>query len=295
MKVLITGGSGVIGWDLSKAFLHDGYKVFCTFLSNRHFVNGCIPYELDVSNKEATINLIKKIKPDLVVHTSAVTDIDLCETNHELSYRINVHGTKNIVYACKKVDSKLIFISTSAVFDSSKKIFVEDDKTNALNYYGLTKLLGENAVTSSGIDFIILRTDQPYCWVQEWHKKNTVIRVLEKLNVNTIVKEIVDWYNNPTFVDNFSEATLELVRMGKNGIYHLVGSDYVSRYEWALKIAEFFNKEKNLIQPMNSEELTLPARRANVNLSNQKVQKETSIKMFSIEEGLNSMLEQSAS
>ena len=199
---------------------------------------------------------------------------------------------KNVVDACKKTNSKIIYISTSNVFDCKKKVFLEDDIPNPINHYGFTKLAGEKIVVSSHLPFLILRTDQPYSWVEKWQKESFVMWVLAKLGAGKIIEVFANWYNNPTFLDNFIEVTNELIKREKEGIYHVVGSDYISRYEWALKIAEIFGKNQNLIRPTKSDQSKLPAKRANANLSNSKVQKETEMMLFGVEKGLKLMLKQ---
>lgn len=289
MKILITGGSGVIGSKLAKAYAHSGHDVSYTFFSNDIKINSLTSFKLDISDKKKIIRLVSKIKPEIVFHTSALTDVNLCETNHELADRLNIQGTKNVVDACDVVGNKIAFISTSAVFDGTKKVFYESDKTNPINYYGHTKLVGEEIVGNSGLEYLILRTDQPYSWVEKHQKRNTVLKVLEALNNGIIFNEIIDWYNNPTYVENFVEVSMKLVELGKKGIYHVVGSDYISRYDWALKIAAAFGKNKKMIKPIKSAELKSPAKRANANLSNEKAQNEASMELVGIDQGLELM------
>jgi len=219
--------------------------------------------------------------------------MDLCEVNKNLAKSVNVEGTRNIVDACQKIGSKIVFISTSAVFDGTKPLYDENDQPHPINYHGLTHLEGEKIVINSGLPFLVLRTDQPYGWIESWQKKNSVIRILEKLEGNITVEEILDWYNTPTFIDNLIEVATTLIKKEKEGVYHTVGPDFVNRYELTLKIAEIFDKDKNLIKPINSKELNLPAKRGAIRLSNKKAEKESGIKLVGIIEGLKTMLKSS--
>src|SRR3989344_2652360 len=176
MKILVIGGSGVIGYKFVKLFEEKGYEVHYTYLGNEHKIGSSIPHKLDISDRVTTINLIKKINPSNVIHTAALTNVDFCETNHDLAEKVNVEGTRNVVDGCKESGSKIVYISTSFVFDGKMERFFEYDKRNAVNYYGLTKLCGENAVERSGITYLILRTDQPYTIVESWQKKNSVLK-----------------------------------------------------------------------------------------------------------------------
>ena len=153
----------------------------------------------------------------------------------------------------------MVFISTSAVFNGTKSEYSENDKPNPTGIYGLTKFQGEKIIQESNLPFLILRTDQPYCWKEKWQHTNSVIRVIENLEKNQQFKEVVDWYNTPTYVPDFVNATKELIQKDLEGIFHLVGSDFISRYDWSQKVADIFHLKKNLIKPIDSSELKLPA------------------------------------
>ncbi len=286
MKYLIIGGSGVIGHKIVQHILKKDDIVEFTFMNNKQSVkNG---YQLDIQDKIKTKNLIKKISPDIVINCSAITNIDLCETQKELAESINVLGTKNIVEGCKEVNSKLIYISTSFVFDGKNK-YSENDKTLPSTFYGDTKLRGEKIVKESDLPFLILRTDQPYCWKKKWQHTNSVIRVIDSLNKNKIFLEVSDWYNVPTYVPDFVNATMKLIELKKEGIFHVCGTDFLNRYEWATLTAQIFQLDSNLIKPINSSSLNLSAKRVNGNLSNEKLFRETGIRMLGVKEGLIEM------
>jgi len=288
MKILIIGGSGVIGTNLLQYYKKiKNYDVSFTFLKNEiPFENG---HRLDITDNDKTIKLISKINPDVVIHTVALTNVDLCETNNALANSINVIGTENVVEGCKISKSKLTFISSSFVFDGKKQIYIETDSPEPTTYYGMTKFRGEKIVQNSNLPCLILRTDQPYCWNEPWHHTNSVIRVLDNLRSGKEHNEIIDWKNTPTYVPDFVNATAQLLDYNTTGIYHIVGSDFINRYEWSLLTAEVFGLDKDLIKPISSKTLNLPAIRVNVNLNNQKLQKKTGISMMGVKEGLLQM------
>lgn len=291
MIILITGGSGRLGNNLTRFLLEYNYEIHYTFNTYPCNISGAVWHKVDITNKEKISKLIKKSNPDTVIHTSAVTNLELCENNKKLAYEVNVKGTKNIVNACKETNSKIIYISTSNVFSGEKNIYYEDDLPKPSNYYAFTKLIGENTVSESGLPFLILRTDQLYFWTNRIEKKTFVERVLDKLIKNEHVEVFVDWYNTPTFIPNFSYVAFKLIRKNKCGIYHVVGSDYVNRYEWALEIANVFGHDKTLIHPTLSSKTGMKAKRGNVHLSNTKVTNESGVKLLGIREGLNLMKE----
>lgn len=285
MKILIIGGSGLIGTKLLQYYQKKkNNDVEFTFLKNNiPIANG---HQLDITENDNTINLILKINPDVVIHTVALTNVDLCETDKALADSINVIGTQNVVEGCKNTKSKLAYISTSFVFDGKKQNYVENDPPSPITYYGITKLKGEELVRNSNLPNLILRTDQPYCWTEPWNHTNSVMRVLDNLRSGKIHNEITDWKNTPTYVPDFVKATSQLLDSNATGIFHVVSSDFINRYDWSLLTAEVFGLNKNLIKPITSESLNLPATRVNVNLSNQKLHKKTGITMMAVKEGL---------
>jgi dTDP-4-dehydrorhamnose reductase len=289
MKIFIVGGSGVIGSYFVKSFAKENSDINYTYYKNK--VSYTKGINLDVQDSDDTLKILKKFQPDLIIIANALTGVDFCEANPSLAESINVKGTKNIVDGCKSVNSKLVFISTSAVFNGTKSEYSENDKPNPTGIYGLTKFQGEKIIQESNLPFLILRTDQPYCWKEKWQHTNSVIRVIENLEKNQQFKEVVDWYNTPTYVPDFVNATKELIQKDLEGIFHLVGSDFISRYDWSQKVADIFHLKKNLIKPIDSSELKLPVERNNIKLNNNKLLQNTGYKMAGVEEGLRKMLE----
>lgn len=292
MKILVTGGSGMIGSKFVSDLAEEGNEVLYTYLSRNPPVEGGQPAELDVTNRKQVISLVESFEPRLTIHCSALTKVDLCETDPKLAEKINVQGTKNVVDACEKADSKIIYISTSFVFDGSKKIFYEDDKTHAINQYGLTKLKGEGIVKESGQPFLILRTDHPYRWSPHHLEKNNIIRMINLFEKGEKFREAADWFNTPTLVDNLVEASLRLIKKWEDDVYHVVGSDYISRYNLAMKVAEAIGGDKKLVTKIKTADLKLPTNRPNVYMSNEKIREKTSLEMLGVADGVRFVLRQ---
>lgn len=288
MKILIMGGSGVIGSHIVQSCLEQKTDVEFTFLKHP-FETKSTGHNLDITNRDNVLSLVTKIKPDIVIHTVALTNVDLCETNKSLANLINVEGTANVIEACRKTGSNIIYVSTSSVFDGKKGRYLETDKPNPTTNYGITKLLGEELVMDSGIQYMILRTDQPYCWTEKWQHTNSVLRVLDKVGNHLALNEIIDWYNTPTYVPDFVRILFSLINKNAQGVFHVAGSDFINRFEWSLQVAEIFGLDKKLIIPIRSDSLELPAKRPNVYLSNDKVFNQTGIRMIGTREGLINM------
>mgnify|MGYP001163690640 CR=1 FL=1 len=286
--ILIIGGSGFIGYYLHQGFVKSKKRVISTYNTNKIEEENFI--RLDVNNKKNLGKLINELKPSIIIYAVGITDVDLCEKNKKLAKEINCDGIKNIVDVTKNRQTKIVYISTSAVFDGSKKFYVESDKTNPISYYGKSKLDGEKIVQNSGMPYVIIRTDQPYGWKEKWHHTNSVLRILENLENKEKHNEIIDWYNTPTFIDDFVTSTKKILSENRNGVFHVVGSDFKNRFQFAKVVAEVFKINKNDIKSINSKKLGLPAKRANVKLTNGQKRK-TNIKMSNLRTGLKKMKE----
>ena len=287
MKILVVGGSSTVGSKIVNYFTNSGNRIEYTYLT--HDIPNKIGYHLDIRKKEDVIKTIVRYNPDIVIHTSALTNVDLCETNRSLAESININGTENIIESCKIIKCAVVFISTSAIFDGTKDQYYEGDTPSPSTYYGFTKYKGEEEVINSGLPHLILRTDQPYCWTEKWQRLNSVLRALQTLRSGKILREVTDWYNTPTYVPDLVHAIEKLITNNQQGIFHLVGSEFINRYNWTLKVAKIFNLDKKLIEPITSDLLKLPVKRVNVNLNNGKLFKKTGMKMRYIEESLNHM------
>tara|TARA_B100001123_G_scaffold58163_1_gene62552 strand:+ start:99 stop:980 length:882 start_codon:yes stop_codon:yes gene_type:complete len=290
MKSLIIGGSGMIGSHLTDACKSDGYETVSTYFEK--IPSSEYQFFLDMTDREKTVQLISEQNPDIVFLASALTNVDLCEKNFEMAKSTNVTGTQNVIDGCKKTSSKLVYFSTSAVFDGKKTKYSELDETCPINNYGITKALSEQLIKNSKLPFLIIRTDQPYGWTKKWQRTNSVLRIIDNLKNNNLFNEVTDWYNNPTYIPDMIFSIMELIKQNSSGIYHVVGSDFLSRYDCAILVAEVFNLNKNLLKKINSDELNLPAKRANVNLDTEKLSNKIGIQIPDFKQGLSKMYDE---
>ena len=291
MKVLVTGGSGGIGSRFAAKLVREGHAVYYSYFNNNILIKGARGVKLDISDSDKVASAVKTANPDVVIHTAATQSADICETNHEIADGINVAGTQNVADACAEAGSRIIFISSCFVFDGRKEIYAESDKPNPVNYYGETKLCGERIIRESGCGHIIARSDQLYSWISEGQRMNTAARTVQNLRKGEECREPTDWKNCPTFSDNCADVIWALLNKGKEGIFHVVGGDFLSRYEWACKVADVFGLDRSLIKPISSSEFNLPAKRPNARLSNAKAQRDSGIELVGVEEGARTMRE----
>lgn len=284
-KILIIGISGLLGNKIYNLAKKD-YQVFGTYNTHKPSIENV--YQLDVTKRADVFKLIGNIKPDFVIDTHALHNVDYCELHPEEAWLVNVEGTKNVAEACKTFGCKYVFISTDYVFDGKKATpYTEKDKPNPLNYYAKTKLIAEEAIKILTSDYIIARTAVLF-GVGGLGKEPFALWLIKKLKNGEEVKAVIDQYNNPTLVDNLAEMLLTLCEKDKVGLFHITGKTNLNRYEFSIKIAETFGLNKELIRPITTPELNQVAPRPRkVALDVSKLERATKLKALTIDEALN--------
>jgi dTDP-4-dehydrorhamnose reductase len=288
-NILVTGASGRIGYEIAKKLAEKGCKVAATYLDNQVSIKNVKMFRCDLSKDSEVKKLFAECKPEVVIHCASMTNVDECETEKAKALMLNVNATEHITKYSKQHNTKIIFVSTSFVFDGSKKAYVETDAPHPMNHYGQTKLMAEKVVQASEQPFLILRTDQPYGPVGDHKKPNFVTTTLHKLEAGSKFQIFSDWFNNPTYIPDFVDCAIALLEKEKTGIYHVIGPDFISRTDWAALIATIFGKDKKLIEGVKSDASKVPAKRPNANLSNKKAEKDSGIKFRSVQEGIKQM------
>lgn len=260
MRLLVIGGSGLLGYKTAKLAV-ENHETFFTYHYRRTRIEDATAMKLDKCDRTATLNVVKKIKPDVVIDTAALHNVDYCETHPAEAWKVNVEGTRNILDRCRHVGAKMIFLSTDYVFNGKKGYYSEGDPPNPLNYYAKTKLEAENSVKKSGTTYIIARPSVIFGWnpgeisglkSSSGKSVNFVIWALGKLRNGQEIKIVNDQYGSPTLADNLAEVLLVMASSSEQGVYHTAGKSCINRYDFTLEIAETFDLEKSLIKPVTS-------------------------------------------
>jgi dTDP-4-dehydrorhamnose reductase len=292
MKILITGAMGLLGHRIVEHCLKEGLEVCATdkvvpMLSDKE---GSYTWlKMDITDPSSTISVLNDIKPDSVINTAAMTNVDQCEVEKEAAWKINVEGARNVAEACKKTGAHLVHLSTSYVFDGEKGLYNEEDEPNPIGYYGVTKLKGEEAIKSTASNWCIARTDVIFGWGRQ-DRPNFAQWVIINLEKKQSVKIVTDQYNSPTLNTNLAEMVVDIAGHHVQGILNTAGSTRVNRFEFARKIGKVFHLNEKYIEPVSSAEFTWKAKRpkdASVNVS--KAKRILSYKPISIEDALNRM------
>lgn len=260
MKYLITGAQGQLGHDiineLKKRNEHDYYAPNIE--------------EMDITNKERVSELIIKYNPDIIFHCAAYTAVDKAEENKELCYDVNVNGTKHIVEAARKCNAKVVYISTDYVFDGTKEgIYLPEDKTNPVNYYGYTKLCGEEEVKLLE-DYLIVRIS----WVFGINGNNFIKTMLRLAETKKELSVVSDQIGSPTYTEDLSKLLVDMIYKNKKGIFHATNEGYCTWNEFAKYIFEVTGNNVTVNEILTKDYNTLATRPLNSKMSKEKLEEE---------------------
>lgn len=293
-KIFITGGTGLLGHHLIKN-APKTYVVSCTFFPGHK--KDLIPYDcgkhhLDVTDRDAVLTTLRKVRPDYVIHTASLANVDYVEKHREEAEKTNLGGTINIIMACQEVGSRLIYVSSNAVFDGKKPPYSEDDPVNPLSYYGYLKVKEEELVRKSGLKHSIVRAILMYGWNLEMERKNPVTWLRDALSSGQTVNMVDDIFCNPLFAMDSSKAIWKITELNREGTFHVGGKDELSRYEFARTVAEVFGLDKNLIKSVKNEFFAgIAPRPKNTTYSVDKIKMELGVFPLGAREGLKAMKE----
>ena len=259
MRVLVTGGSSTPGYKLAIRLAEKGYDVYAQYFSHEvPEISGVRGVRLDLRDAEGIINVLGTIRPGVIVHAAAIGDVDLCESNKDLAWSVNVEATRLISRFAARNRSLLIYLSTDYVFDGERGMYGEEDTPNPVNYYGLTKLVAESIVASSTEDHVIVRTSHIYGFGMG--RVNFARHVIESLSKGQPVKALTDQWLSPTLNTLLAEAISEIIEKGLRGLFHVAG-ERASRYEFARAVARRFGFREELIEPIVMGDIVFKARR----------------------------------
>ncbi len=285
MRILITGGSGLLGRAVINASLTMGVDIIPTYHStpaDRRSV------QMDIEDAEEVQRVLQETKPDCVLHAAAMTNVDLCEDDPPRAWAINAEGTKHVADACDDVGAKLLYISTDYVFDGQSGPYSEEAATHPINVYGESKLAGEG-FTLANPGNVVARV----CVLYGVGRPNFVTWVMDSLRKNMPITVVTDQYNTPTYTTNCARALLTMCTLDLDGTYHVSGRERLNRYEFARAIAEVFGLNKNLIKASTSNLLHQRAKRPmDSSLIVEKAEKALGMRLANVREGLTKMKEE---
>ncbi len=264
-KVLITGSNGLLGQKLVTLLAEKtNYRLLATARGENRLGEVGKPYEyssLDITNQKEVDLIIDQFKPDFIIHTAAMTNVDQCETDHEGCTLLNVRATDYLVKAAERNNSFFIHLSTDFIFDGTKGPLTEEDQPNPISFYGQSKLDAENILINSKLRWAIARTVLVYGIVKDMSRTNIVLWVKKSLEDKKTINVVDDQWRTPTLAEDLAMGCFLIMDKEAIGIFNISGPDMLTPFEMAHKTADFFNLDKSYINKADSSTFTQPAKR----------------------------------
>lgn len=263
-KILVTGSNGLLGQKITEHVVRtkDVQLIATSKGQNRNPVKkGYVYKEMDITDEAQVRKVIKAVKPDVIINTAAMTNVDSCEKDKDLCRKLNVDAVSYLIKISEELDIHLIHLSTDFVFDGEDGPYSEDAEPNPLSYYGVTKLEAEKLLEASSCKWAILRTIIVYGIVSDMSRTNIVLWAKSALEKGDPIKVVDDQWRMPTLVEDLAECCLLAVQKDAQGIYNVSGKDLMSIMELVERVAIFWGLDKSLIMPVSSDTLNQAAKR----------------------------------
>ena len=264
MRILVTGSNGLLGQKLVELLLTKDDYLIATAKSKSTLAID-LPkgefHSLDITNPDEIQKVIQQSKPDAIINTAAMTQVDHCETEREKCWANNVTAVESLVKVCEKTKTHLIHVSTDFIFDGTRGPLDESEKPNPLSYYGESKLAAEVAIQKSNIDWAILRTVLVFGVTKDMSRSNIVLWVKKSLEEGNVINVVNDQWRTPTLAEDLAMGCYLAATKKIKGIYNISGDEMMTPYDIAIKTADFFGLDKSLIQQTDSTKFKQPAAR----------------------------------
>ena len=283
LKVYITGGSGLLSVNLA-TLLNKKFEIFLNLHKKNIKISNTKNVKIDLMNYSKIKYFFLKYKPDVIIHTAAISNIEYCEMYKKKCKSVNIETTKNISKVCKLLNIKLIFISTDHLFSGVKKFYKESSKCKPLNYYAKSKLISENFIKKYLKNYLILRTN--FYGIGPKYRSSFSDWIIENLKKKQKILMFKDVFFTPILINDFSEILQCLIKNNINGTFNVSGQERISKYKFAIKLAKIFNYETNLIEEASIKQTRLVRRPLDMSLDNKKIKNVMSKKFKTINQSL---------
>ncbi len=257
MKIIATGAQGFLGRCLLGS---DEPCEWEGWSRQQGTVAGVVCKAVDLLDRESIVHLLAEVRPDWVINTAAVTNVDSCETDRGAARRANVDVVANLAAACRQTGVGLAHLSTDYVFDGEAGPYKEGDATRPLSHYGELKLASEKLVLDSVERAFVVRTMWLYGYVPD-ARPNMLTWPLETLARGEAMRIVSDQWGNPTYGPDLAAVLIGLCAAEATGLWHMGGGSFMTRYEQVVQLADFFGFDEGLIGQTTTAELAQPARR----------------------------------
>lgn len=289
-KVLITGSNGLLGQKLSD--LYSQVEVVTLLATgtgpNRHPIGDKLNYAtLDITDAAAVMRLFQDFKPNAVIHTAAMTNVDQCELEKEACWKLNVTALEGLIDASNAVGAHLIHLSTDFIFDGKSGPYKEDDPAVPVSYYGGSKLKGEQLIQEKAKSWAIARTILVYGIVNDMSRSNIVLWAKGALESGKEINVVTDQFRSPTLAEDLAMGCRLIEMKQAQGVFNISGKEFMSVYELVERVAKYWNLSTANMHPSTSEGIKQPAKRPPITgFILDKAIKELGYAPHSFEEGL---------
>ena len=263
-KILVTGSNGLLGQKLTDKLCSDNrFELIASSKGeNRNILKGEYYYEdLDITDEDRISEVFEKHKPDIIIHTAAITNVDTCHQETELCREVNVDAVESLVEAANRFNCHFIHLSTDFIFDGENGPYTETDLPNPLSIYGQSKLDAEQLVMGTAKRWAILRTVLVYGAAKNMSRSNIVLWAKDSLSKGQPINVVNDQFRTPTLADDLADACILVAMAEVNGIYHISGEDMMSIADIVYAVARHWNLETSTINPVSSDTLNQEAKR----------------------------------
>lgn len=263
-KILITGSNGLLGQKLVGLLskMPDIELVATAKGANRlNFTEGYRFLSMDITDENQVNSVVNETKPNVIIHTAAMTNVDQCESERELCWAMNVDAVKYLVNASTTNSCHLIHISTDFIFDGEAGPYDENAKAKPISYYGESKLAAEEVILASNIRWSIARTVLVYGIVADMSRTNIILWVKKSLEDGKNIKVVTDQFRTPTLAEDLAMGCWQIADKEAVGIFNISGKDFLTPHEMAIKTADYFGLDHSLISKADSTTFSQPAKR----------------------------------
>ncbi|MET3113941.1 dTDP-4-dehydrorhamnose reductase [Pedobacter sp. CG_S7] len=294
--ILVTGSNGLLGQKITERILSNNlFHLVATSRGANRFLSqqGYIYESMDILDPLNVQAVVEKYKPDAIIHTAAMTNVDTCEDNKEMAYALNVGAVKTLLSICEAQQIQFIHLSTDFIFDGAAGPYDELANPNPLSYYGETKVEAEELVKKALCPWVIIRTILVYGVLADMSRSNIVLWAKAALEKGEAINVVNDQWRMPTLAEDLATGCLLAVEKGAQGIYNVCGKDMMSIVELVKRVAAYWSLDTSLIREVNGDSLNQNARRpAKTGFILDKAINELGYEPHSFEEGINLLVQQ---
>lgn len=264
MKILITGSNGLLGQKLVHQLKQDPEVELVATARGENRLNdksGYTYHAMDISNLQDVLGIFELEKPEVVIHTAAMTHVDQCEDDQAGCLKLNVEAVQYIIAACATYNAHLVHLSTDFIFDGKEGPLDETAEAAPVSFYGDSKWRAEKLIQASTVSHAILRTVLVYGVAENMSRSNIVLWAKGALEKGSPITVVDDQFRTPTLAEDLAQGCVLAAKQKAQGIYNISGPDFYSIIDMVREIARFWNLDESLISPVSSNTLNQRAQR----------------------------------